>query len=351
MRQLARIEYLARHLWTFAPYLTLRKVYNLMLNVVELRLIIARPRSMPPYLKVEPTPLCQMACPGCAHGDRELKKQLSVPREQLRLEEFIRIIEPLQRTALGVSLSLRGEPLLGKDLLPIIEYAHSRNLAVSFPTNLSLKLNPEKIARLVRSGVDSIYVSLDGATASSYARYRLGGDFERVLANVRAIADARTALGRSRPRLIWKFVIFDHNRHEVPKLRSEYRHLGFDAYELVEDYDSAVAKEAQRSHNAHLVSNKRGCYWAWHTMTVRADGVVTPCCLGQHNFGLGNTRNERTDEIWRGERYARLRRGFSTMRAEELHPICARCLGVAGERDDLRLSPSNPARSSTVWLT
>lgn len=351
MRQLARLEYLMRHAWTFAPYITTRKIYNLLLNVAELRLNVARPGSLPPYLKIEPTPLCQMACPGCAHGDRSVKKQLSVPREQLRLDDFAKAIAPLSRTAFGVSLSLRGEPLLGKDLLPIIEYAHSKNLAVSFPSNLAMKLNPERTARLVKSGVDSIYVSLDGATQLTYDQYRLGGDFDLVLRNVTAIAEAKVALRRTRPRLIWKFVIFEHNRHEVPWVRKHYRRLGFDGYELVEDYDSKTAKDAQRAHNERLVSKRRGCYWAWHTMTLRADGVVTPCCIGQHNFGLGNARTADMGDIWRGERYAQLRHGFSTMQRQDLHPICARCLGVAGERDELRLSPRNPATSSTLRLT
>jgi MoaA/NifB/PqqE/SkfB family radical SAM enzyme len=351
LRQLARLEFLVRHLWTVAPYITARKIYNLMLNVAELRLNVASPRSLPPYLKIEPTPLCQMACPGCAHGDRDLKKQLSAPRQQLRLVDFAKIVAPLYRTAFGVSLSLRGEPLLGQDLLPIIEYAHAKNLAVSFPTNLSIKLNPQKAARLVESGVDAIYVSLDGATKFSYDQYRLGGDFALVLRNLTALAEARERLQRSRPRLIWKFVVFEHNRHEIPLVRKHYRRLGFDGYELVEDYDSETSKDAQRIHNERLVSKRRGCFWAWHTITVRADGVVTPCCIGQHNFGLGNARTEDMRDIWRGEPYTRLRRGFSTMQRSDLHPICARCLEVAGARDELRLSPRNPATPSTLPLT
>ena len=170
LRQLARLEFLVRHLWTVAPYITARKIYNLMLNVAELRLNVASPRSLPPYLKVEPTPLCQMACPGCAHGDRDLKKQLSVPLQQLRLVDFAKIVAPLYRTAFGVSLSLRGEPLLGQDLLPIIEYAHAKNLAVSFPTNLSIKLTRQKAARLVESGVDALHAASDNTISVSETR-------------------------------------------------------------------------------------------------------------------------------------------------------------------------------------
>jgi radical SAM protein with 4Fe4S-binding SPASM domain len=346
VKQLARAEYVLRHLRTFAPYITPAKLYNLALNLVELRLKVGRPRSLPPYLKVEPTPLCQMACPGCAHGDRALKKTLSRHREQLRLEEFKRIIDPIADTALGVSLSLRGEPLLGKDLLSIIEYGHSKNIAISFPTSLSVKLSDEKLLRLVKSGVDAIYISLDGVCEATYRQYRVGGDFHRVLRNVRAIAQAKAQLRQTRPRLIWKFVVFEHNRHEIPAVQAQFRQLGFDSYEFVDDYDGEIARSALDKHNANLVRKRGGCYWAWHTTTVRADGAIAPCCLGHNDFALGNVRTTKFRSIWRGERYAQLRRGFKTMLASDLHPVCARCLGVKGDRHDLRADLRDPSPSS-----
>lgn len=83
-----------------APYVTVTKLLNLALNVAELKLNFPLARSLPPFLKVETTPDCQMACPGCHHGSRE-KKELMVRREQLRLENFKRIIEPIHRTTLA----------------------------------------------------------------------------------------------------------------------------------------------------------------------------------------------------------------------------------------------------------
>jgi hypothetical protein len=45
MKQLARAEYLLRHLGTFAPYVTATKLYNLALNLIELRLKITHPKA------------------------------------------------------------------------------------------------------------------------------------------------------------------------------------------------------------------------------------------------------------------------------------------------------------------
>lgn len=328
MKQIARTEYMLRHMINLAPYITPAKIYNMLLNIVELKLNVTRPRSLPPYLKVETTSLCQMACPGCAHGKRENKRELSRGKVQLRLEEFKSVMDPIFRAVLGVSLSFRGEPLLGRELIPIIEYAHSRNVAVSFPSNFSVRLSAENVMRLVKSGVDTIYVSLDGASAETYRQYRVGGDFQTVLNNVEAIARAKVRLRRSRPRLVWKFVVFGHNRHEIPMVQKQYRHLGFDSFEFVDDETYEADNNALQRHNAELVSNRKGCWWAWHTTTVRADGVIAPCCKSNQDFGLGDIRVEALRDIWRGAPYAKLRRGFKSMRASELHPICAECLGV-----------------------
>ena len=328
MKQLARVEYMLRHVTHLAPYITAAKVYNMLLNIVELKLNVTQPKSLPPYLKVETTSLCQMACPGCAHGTRESKRELSRGKVQLSLEEFKSIFEPIFRAVLGISLSFRGEPLLGRELIPIIEYAHSRNVAVSFPSNFSVRLSDENITRLVKSGVDTIYVSLDGASEETYLQYRIGGDFHRVLTNVAAIAAAKARLQRSRPRLVWKFVVFEHNRHEIPLVQKQYRDLGFDSFEFVDDESDPAANVALHRHNAELVASRKGCWWAWHTATIRADGVVAPCCKSNKNFGLGDLRIEALRNIWRGAPYAKLRRGFKSMRASELHPVCAQCLGI-----------------------
>jgi hypothetical protein len=339
MKQIARAEYMLRHMINLAPYITPAKIYNILLNIVELKLNVTRPRSLPPYLKVETTSLCQMACPGCAHGKRESKRELSRGKVQLGLEEFKAIFDPIFRAVLGVSLSFRGEPLLGRELIPIIEYAHSRNVAVSFPSNFSVRLSEENITRLVRSGVDTIYVSLDGASEETYCQYRIGGDFHRVLNNVAAIAQAKARLQRSRPRLVWKFVVFEHNRHEVPVVHKQYRDLGFDSFEFVDDESNPAANIALHRYNSELVASRKGCWWAWHTTTVRADGIIAPCCKSNKNFGLGDLRTEALRDIWRGAPYAKLRQGFKSMRASELHPVCAQCLGIEAESDNSAKSP------------
>ncbi|WP_191057852.1 radical SAM protein [Geminicoccus harenae] len=327
MKQVGRLGYFRRHVSTLLPYLTMRKLSNLILNIIEHRLVISSPRSLPPYVKIEPTPLCQLRCTGCQQSEDNftatLRHDMHMP-----VDRFRRILEPLAPTLMGVSLSYRGEPLLGRGILDMIECAHELGVAVSFPSNLSMPITAQRAERLVKSGVDTIYISLDGASARTYEIYRRGGRFDLVLKNVALLAETKCRLGRARPRLIWKFVAFEHNRHEMPEVKQRYRQYGFDSYEIVRDVDSAEIVASKRRRFKDLREKRRGCFWAWNTLTVAENGDVHPCCAVDHSgHSLGNASAGDILSIWRGAAYTGLRQAFRTGKPEEMFPSCARCLG------------------------
>lgn len=326
IRQFRRREYLARHFQNFFPYLTIRKIVNLALNLFEHKLKISTPLSLPPYIKIEPTPLCQLRCPGCVQRKSNYKKQFRNSM-QITLNDFKKIVDPLSSTLLGISLSNHGEPLLHNNIAALIEYAHQKKISVSFPTNMSLKLDKASIEKLVRSGLDSILVSLDGASEATYSKYRVGGKFGLVVENVKSIAQTKQRLGLNRPKIIWKFVVLDHNKHEQHLVKKRYRELGFNAYSFVQDRRSNVAREAKGKYKERVRRNHKGCFWLWHAMVVRWDGEVFPCCK-RKPFNLGNALLENSLNIWRSEEYRTLRRGFSSARNLELmNPICQTCMG------------------------
>ena len=325
--QVSRFDYLKRHTRKTLPYLTARKIGNLFINALEWKLRVLSPRSLPPYLKVESSPVCQMSCPGCSHRDPEYKK-LFHPAMNLTLEQFRAIVDPVADTLLGVTLSLGGEPLLNRNLPAIVRYAHSRNIATSFPTNLSMLMTENNAAELVSSGLDALYVSLDGASRETYDRYRIGGDFELVLRNVRLLANAKMAASSGRPRLIWKMVVFDYNRHEIETARRTYKQLGFDGCEFVPDWSGEAFNRKRDAFNARLIRDKAACYFPWNAMVITSQGAVKPCCHEPRDFELGNAIQDGVRNVWRSKAYQELRSGFATKNfGHSMHPECRKCIG------------------------
>lgn len=350
--QLTRFDYLRRHIRTFLPYMSVRKAANIALNVAELKLKISSTKSLPPYLKVESTPVCQLSCTGCMHVYPEYKSQFH-PSMHLTLDNFKRIVDPVADYIVGISFSLRGEPLLNRELPKIVAYAHKKGIATSFPTNLSMRLDQKMAEAIVSSGLDAMYISLDGASADTYVQYRVGGDFDLVLRNARLLADAKKSLGRTRPKLVWKFVVFDHNEHEVETAVKTYRDLGFDEYEFVANWSGDQMRSKEKEDNARIVANKEACYFPWNSAIVQSDGDVKPCCsMKAQDFIMGNAAQVGLKEVWRNENYRRLRLGFATKNyGDEMHPICRACVGLserirqAGQVAPIKISPLMPEAS------
>lgn len=322
-----RLNALKKHAGNFFPYLTPGKISNIVLSLIEKQFRVVHLKSRPFYLKIEPGPFCQLRCPTCYHNDPEYKKQFTA-EDNLKKEKLARVIEPLKKTLVGVVLSHRGEPFTNPDIIELIEYLHRNNIAVSFPTNFSLPFTDEKMARLAASGLDALYVSLDGASAETYGKTRFDGDFDLILGNVKLLAECKKKIGVSRPKITWKFVVFDHNKHETEIVRTNYKKYGFDSYELVRDYYNPVFREKLEKAKRRNRLKKQNCYWLWHIVVILSNGQVNPCCNGK-DFNIGNAFEDNILDLWNGETYRKLRSGFKKKNYPgEMHPFCKRCYRI-----------------------
>jgi len=82
-----------------------------------------------------------------------------------------------------------GEPLLRHDIFDLIERAVSRDLVVNIASNGAL-INHRMAKRLKQSGVRSVTISLDGATAELHDSIRrFPGLFEKCVAAIRTLSE------------------------------------------------------------------------------------------------------------------------------------------------------------------
>ena len=52
------------------------------------------------------------------------------------------------------------------------------------------------------------------------------GDFDAVIGNIERINVHKRAQGSDLPNLVWQFVVFGHNEHEIPIAREMTERLG-----------------------------------------------------------------------------------------------------------------------------
>ena len=119
-----------------------------------------------------------------------------------------------------IELSNYGEMFLNPDLLSMLQYAHARGVSLSADNGVNLNSVSEDILEaLVQFGFRSMTCSIDGASAETYRRYRVHGDFRTVIGNIRRVNDFKRRHRSRYPRLTWQFVVMGHNEHEISSAR------------------------------------------------------------------------------------------------------------------------------------
>jgi len=332
--------------------LTARRVANAGKVVTSYLLsrILSRDVRMgnPFVLMVEPTNLCNLRCPLCPSGNGSMAR----PRGTMAFEAFAEVFEQLAEDLLLLMLWNQGEPFLNRQLCEMVRLAKSRDVPTITSTNGHFVPNPEAARDIVRSGLDEIVVSLDGATPETYARYRVGGDFEKVVDATRHIVAAKREAKSPRPLVHLQFIIMRHNEGEISAARALAGKLGVDRLSLktTQVYSPEEAREylpvdgrlsRYRYDTADLVTRSsitNACRHLWYSTVINWDGEVSPCCFDKDaRFGLGNALSgEPFGRIWAGAKYRKFRNAVLRNRAS--FPICTNCSeGLKGQFFDIEV--------------
>jgi len=183
--------------------------------------------SKPYQLTVDPANACQLTCPGCIHSSNAPYRQLfDWPRSTLAVNIYKRFLEKMGPFAFCASLYNYGEPLLNKNFKEFASASKKHLLFTRTSTNLSMPLSdPEGI---VMSGLDLAILSIDGTTQDIYEKYRRKGDLGLVFENVKKLVAAKKKLGSVTPNLVWQFLTFEHNAHQVNDAMRMAREFGVD---------------------------------------------------------------------------------------------------------------------------
>jgi len=247
---------------------------------------------LPTRVRIEASSFCQLRCPSCPTTTRAIDPH--VGRGMLDPEAFRRFLEqhPGVRT---VELSNYGEPFLNPHLARLLEIAAAHDVTSSIDNGANLNnARPEMLEAIVRHGVQTLRVSIDGATQETYERYRVRGDLARVLDNIRLINDWKNRLASKTPHLIWQMILFEHNRHEVNAARALAKSLSmefalklsWDEELAPRDYGGDLAESLglkavtrsdfeQQTGKAYLT---RICHQLWLEPAVNWDGKMLGCC-------------------------------------------------------------------------
>jgi len=243
-------------------------------------------------VRLESSSRCQLNCPICPTGLGRNKDGI-VGSGSLGAEDFRRFVRDNPEIVV-IDLSNWGEPFLNPDLNEIIRYAFEKGVHLTAVNGANLNsLSDETIECLVRYQFKAITVSLDGVTDETYAIYRKGGNFKRVIHHIEQIEACKKRYGSPFPKLIWQFVVMGHNQHELDQARSMARYLGMTFRPMLNwsPIYSPVTDEAFIRRRTTLGVASRAeyrikygkpyfipCYQLWFIPAVNWDGKLLGCC-------------------------------------------------------------------------
>jgi MoaA/NifB/PqqE/SkfB family radical SAM enzyme len=310
---------------------------------------------LPRELYLESTNRCNERCDQCprTHLGREPEKDLTLAEMRSITDQFA----ALDR----VVLHGLGEPLMNPELPAMVAHLRGRGAHVLFNTN-ALLLSERRARALIAADLSELRVSLDGATAATYARVRGVNEkaLPHIVANVARFRALQRELGAERPVVSLWFTAMRENIEELPRVvelaaqtdvpevyvqRFIYFGKGLAQAEqalfararereltLIQRADARCRELGIRFRATgaatpveYLARGERpgerpwsGCQRPYSLAYITAQGTVFSCCFAPFHPGraserqLGNALERPFAEIWNGDRYRAFREAFAS---------------------------------------
>lgn len=310
----------------------------------------------PISIDIEPTLACNLSCVMCH------RKELAKSRKNLTmaLSDFKKMIDKLP-TIMKLNLQGMGEPLVANDFSAMVAYARSKGIYVSTVSN-GMLLNEERSQKLLASGLNRIYFSMDSSDNAEYKKYRgEAGDLRILKKNISRLVVMRKASNNKTLSIgIW-MLLFKNNIQRLSEMvelasaigvdeliiQSEITYRGkkqwkgtIDAMKIgnlhdVENKISAALKRAKElglkmtihsGGGAMKPSKEALCLWPWKSLFVTSEGDVSPCCIiaDPSISNLGNIHTGDIRDIWNNKKYQKIR---AELLSGNVPSFCNGCYG------------------------
>lgn len=245
-------------------------------------------------LHLEPTDVCQAACPSCAREidptfDKKQKHILDV--EDIKKLVPLNVIKQLDKMFMCGNY---GDPAAGsRNVLNIIDYFKQVNDSITLGMNTNGGLQPPDwwalLAKRLNGPKDYVVFSIDGLEDTNHI-YRINVSWKQLIKNVQSFIHAG---GQAQ----WDMLVYRHNEHQVEACEKLARDLGFTWFR---------AKVSKRVPTVDWLKQPLG--WSRtaidqgtvdcfrnkdQSLYLSAKGIWYPCCW----LGLGQDSIENFDQI------------------------------------------------------
>ncbi len=279
--------------------------------------------DFPMRLNIEPTNYCNLSCSMCP-------RELNRPFGYMDANFFREIIDEsiMYGKRLIITLTKDGEPLLHPELPQMIKYAKDKESAhkINFYTN-GILLTEAKSIELIKSGLDTMHISIDAFTKETYKKVKNSEKLDTVEENVKRLIELKKKHHSKTPLIIVKIIQTPDTQNEIKPFIHKWKGIA-DFVEIGEyhNWDGTVKNSNQS--NLNKLSNginRYPCTFLWYNPVILWDGRVTTCCVDYQGKGVvGDIKENSLAEIWQGERLQKIRNAHLENNYDRF-PLCSNC--------------------------
>ena len=278
---------------------------------------------VPPKIMFELTNACNHRCIFCAN--RQMTRKIGYLKQSV----FSKIAdEAFDLGVREIALYTTGESLLHPEIVDFVQVAKRKGFTYIYLSTNGALLTPELSRKLIQAGLDSLRISMNAATRSSYKKIHGRDDFERVIENIRQYDSIRREMGNN---ILFSAscVLTKSNVNDKEKLE-----------ELLNPYLDVIKWTEVRIQGGLMVDTIRKlalkendaryclkpCGLLWNGMHVDYEGNLTLCCVDFNGEILvGNVLNKGLLACWNGSEMQE-HRHLHLSQALSPGSLCYKCL-------------------------
>lgn len=325
--RLARIWYL-RKLYSKMSLKLLRRygIKNILINQFPYSF---RDALTVPSLTVEFTNLCNLKCPYCSSPYRIRKGGI------MTMGTFEKLVSEIRKNKVKrIRIVGNGEPTIHPRFNYMISEIKKAAPVVSLTTNAQF-IKPDIVQGIIDSKVDMVNISVDSMFEEEYKKRRPGGDFEKLVNNIRELKEMKDS---NFPGAIINIRIM-LTPSDLP-VKNDISAFWKPYGDIVSyQYISNIQHENQKSAFADQfhTDSKKGyyprCSIPFKLLDVHWNGDIPICTYSEMQLGrpggmvLGNINTHTLNEIWNNPVIKQYRDAHRA-RMESAMPMCNGCQGT-----------------------
>jgi len=260
--------------------------------------ILKRPLlwGTPAFLSIEPTNACNLHCLECPTGNGSSKVVKGFASNDL----ITCMLSYITTSVLHVNLFFQGEPFMHKDIIMFIEKMAAKTF-VTISTNGHF-FNEKIVRELIEVQPYKIIISFDGLNQETYSKYRIDGDFAKVMSGIQLLRSEKETIKKAFPIIELQCLLFNYTELQQQGIILLAKQLGADTlvFKKAQFYNVANAQDMLPStgnsryyiENNELKTKKvllNRCWRSWNGVVITWNGDVLPCCFDKDKtFVLGN---------------------------------------------------------------